>query len=139
MVAWRGGADTAALTIADGEHLVSVCADQDTLGRYVHAVDVEGSAQDCRCDLYEQACVILAYSALLELTGEARWSAAAFEAVSHVREGLAHLAGGYCEGAPATCPRPQKPHMHMLEAYLALFEATGNPLARRGGRNDRVF
>jgi mannose/cellobiose epimerase-like protein (N-acyl-D-glucosamine 2-epimerase family) len=40
-------------------------------------------------------------------------------------EGLADPDGGYRESLPAALPRRANPHMHLLEAMLAWFEATG--------------
>lgn len=132
VAAARGWAPFAELARAGGAHLLEVCGDPETPGRYRHAVQPNGEVADARSDLYEQACVILAFSALYTLDFDPRWREAALAAADYVRTGLGHPSGGYREGDPDRSPRRQNPHMHMLEAYLALYEATGDQTAHEG-------
>jgi mannose-6-phosphate isomerase len=38
--------------------------------------------------------------------------------------------GGFVEGIPATLPRRQNPQMHLFEAFIATFDATGDPVCQ---------
>jgi len=134
VAASRGWADTGALARRGGRNLLDTCRDRSVSGRYHHAVAPDGRVIEARSELYEQACVILALSALHALDGDAAWRNAANDAVEYVRTALAHPAGGYSEGDPHRGPRRQNPHMHMLEAYLALYEATGEKTALSGAK-----
>jgi mannose-6-phosphate isomerase len=42
--------------------------------------------------------------------------------------GLRSPHGGFVEGIPATMPRRQNPQMHLFEAMIATFDATGDPI-----------
>lgn len=132
VAAASGWADTRSLALRGGAHLLEACRNPSVPGRYHHAVAPDGRVTEARSDLYEQACVILALSALYALDGDTAWRDAAFEAVGYVRTELRHPAGGYMEGDPHRSPRRQNPHMHMLEAYLALLEITGDKAVRDG-------
>jgi mannose/cellobiose epimerase-like protein (N-acyl-D-glucosamine 2-epimerase family) len=48
--------------------------------------------------------------------------------VGFLDSGLRLPHGGFLEGIPATLPRLQNPHMHLFEAMIATFDATGDPV-----------
>ncbi len=94
-------------------------------GGFVFAVDDQGRPVDDRREVYEAAFALLAFAAYFKLSRNP-------EALSWIERTEAFLdglgdgaAGGYLEAVPASLPRRQNPHMHLLEASLALFEATG--------------
>lgn len=128
----KGWADTADIALAGGHHLLTVCSDPDRPGKFFRRVEPDGRVSEAGSDLYEQACAILAFSALYQLTGDTPWRDAAFAAVEYVETALGHPAGGYREGDPDRLPRRQNPHMHMMESYLALYDACGAPGALDG-------
>ncbi len=96
-------------------------------GGWVFEVAPDGTVSDSRRELYEQAFALLAFA----------WLYRAFradQALAWIDRTLAFVDwrcgdpryGGFLEGVPPSLPRRQNPHMHLLEAFLALFQATGD-------------
>ena len=88
----------------------------------------DGSVADARPDLYDAAFLIFALAhasiALRDGGAAAREGQRVFW---WVKQHWSNAHGGYEEGeVVARLPRRQNPHMHMLEAMLAQFEATGS-------------
>ncbi len=91
-----------------------------------HLLNPDGSLHDGSRDTYAQAFVILAGA----------WRYIAFkdkQALEIAKQVLAGLDsnvkadnGGWLEGMPAQLPRRQNPHMHMFEALLSLYDASGD-------------
>ncbi len=97
-------------------------------GFYIHSFDHRGEAYDRRADLYDQAFMLLA----LAHAGRALERPDLFDAAEELGDALEkawrHPHGGYFEGEIAVCPPyRQNPHMHLLECFIALHEATGAP------------
>jgi mannose/cellobiose epimerase-like protein (N-acyl-D-glucosamine 2-epimerase family) len=97
-------------------------------GFYVHRFDHEGEVLDARADLYDQGFVLLA----LAYAGRALSRPDLFAAAENLGDALhknwrlPH--GGYFEGEIAVCPpHRQNPHMHLLESFIALHEASAAP------------
>lgn len=109
--------------------LVDHCRHPD--GGWRFRVARDGAALDDRRDLYTQAFVLLALSWGRRLdTEDATTMRLAEDTVRFVEEALPHPAGGFLEGLDAAGrrlagPRRQNPHMHLLEAFLAWHDATG--------------
>lgn len=93
-----------------------------------HLLSNDGAPIDDRRDLYDLAFVLLALAeGGAALGGHAPAFAAAERLVSWLDANWVHPAGGYREGEIDTpLPRRQNPHMHLLEAFLALHSATGD-------------
>ena len=101
-------------------------------GFYVHRFDHRGGVLDERADLYDQAFMLLA----LAHAGRALGRPDLFALAEQLREALDRgwrlPRGNYHEGEIAVCPPyRQNPHMHLLEGFLALHDATGDPSWRR--------
>jgi histidinol-phosphate phosphatase family protein len=92
-----------------------------------HTLASDGGAGDERRDLYDLAFVVLALSEAAKSLNAPALLAAAEQLVSWLEQTWAHPRGGFFEGevVPAP-PRRQNPHMHLFEALLALFEASGD-------------
>jgi mannose/cellobiose epimerase-like protein (N-acyl-D-glucosamine 2-epimerase family) len=95
-------------------------------GFYVHRFDHKGEVLDGRADLYDQAFMLLA----LAYAGRALSRPDLFVAAESLGDALhkswRHAHGGYFEGEIAVCPPyRQNPHMHLLESFIALYEASG--------------
>lgn len=86
----------------------------------------DGSASVPRRDLYDLAFVLFASAHYHRLTGEAEAIRLAEATMDGIESALAAPFGGYTEDDLGTLPRRQNPHMHLLEAFHALAEATGN-------------
>lgn len=89
-----------------------------------------GTVLDGTRDAYDHAFVIFAMAWYYRATGNPEALELAGHAHDFMRQYLADPAhGGFFEEYPATgrLPRRQNPHMHLLEAVLAMHEATGEP------------
>lgn len=100
-------------------------------GLYVHRLDVHARPLDRRADLYDQAFVLLALATAGRALDDESWFDAADDLLFMIERRWRHAAGGFTEGEIADPRlRRQNPHMHMLEATLALAEASGRPQFR---------
>jgi mannose/cellobiose epimerase-like protein (N-acyl-D-glucosamine 2-epimerase family) len=99
-------------------------------GGFIRSVTLKGQPLDERRDLYDLAFTIFALAAAHERTGNQTLCDEALAVLTFIRHRLAHGAGGYLEGLPATLPRRQNPHMHLLEACLAWLPLSGEPAFR---------
>lgn len=94
---------------------------------YVHLLSPDNQVKNPMRDLYDHAFFLLAcawrYRAFKDSAAmdEANWL------IAFMDEELGQQNGGWLEGDyPADCRR-QNPHMHLFEAFLALFDASGDP------------
>lgn len=97
-----------------------------TDGFFVHRLDAAARPLDTRADLYDQAFVLFALGNAGAALGEQRWFDVAEELLGTIERNWTHSAGGFTEGEivdPRV--RRQNPHMHLLEATMALAEASG--------------
>ncbi|SIQ02894.1 mannose-6-phosphate isomerase [Rhizobium sp. RU33A] len=78
-------------------------------------------------DLYDNACVLLALSWLLTATGKDVYRHQIEQTILAIDRTLADPFGGWAEDSNGTLPRRQNPHMHYLEATLALCENNRTP------------
>ena len=95
-------------------------------GFFVHRLDAVARPLDSRADLYDQAFVLFALANAGAALGEARWFDVAEELLDTIERHWSHPLGGFTEGEivdPSV--RRQNPHMHLLEATMALAEASG--------------
>ena len=90
----------------------------------VHCILPDGTVSDPRADLYDHAFALLACARMLQLTGELLYRDRA-KLIRGWIETQRDPHGGWAEGDVKPVPRRQNPHMHLLEASLALYEATG--------------
>ena len=86
----------------------------------------EGRVLDPTADLYDLAFVLLALAWQARLTGSGEPLARADRLLGWLDRSMAHPAGGYLNTLPVEPGwRQQNPHMHLLEALLALCETSG--------------
>lgn len=91
----------------------------------VHALGRAGDVRDALRDTYDQAFCLMAFSWYYRASGNPA-ALRAIEEISAAIELLRHPSGlGYVEAASERLPRRQNPHMHLFEAFLAAYEATG--------------
>lgn len=127
--------DMAADHIAMGlEALMGPCLQSDGLaGRVLDSAG--GGLTDNSADLYDTAFVLFALAETVSaLDGAEHAREAATGILKAVDAKLRAPDGGYFESLPADQTRHQNPHMHLLEACLALHRADpdGDHLARAG-------
>jgi mannose-6-phosphate isomerase len=95
-------------------------------GFFVHRLDADARPLDTRVDLYDQAFVLFALANAGAALGEERWYDMAEELLDTIERNWTHPAGGFTEGEIVDpTVRRQNPHMHLLEATMALAEASG--------------
>lgn len=94
-------------------------------GRFLHSVREDGTPVDARTDLYDLAFVLFAMAWYYRATRDDQALAIADEVIGFIEREMAHPQGGFAEDTLGTLPRRQNPHMHLLEAFHALAEATG--------------
>jgi mannose-6-phosphate isomerase len=117
---WRGPwAERAA---AAGDALLARGRNEE--GDWIYSFDVNGAPADVRTDLYTQAFVILGLAEAGRVLARADFVAAATATRRRLQTAWEHPSGGYREGAIAPHSGRQNPHMHLLEAFLALHAAT---------------
>ena len=92
---------------------------------WIHVLTPDGQPLDLLRDTYDQAFMLFGLAA----TAGVGFDHARILAERTVAFLDAHIAdpkaGGYFEGLPASLPRRSNPHMHLMEAMLALHEVTG--------------
>ncbi|WP_041522194.1 AGE family epimerase/isomerase, partial [Gilvimarinus agarilyticus] len=103
-------------------------------GGFTHLLSPEFEVIDTKQDLYDHAFFLLAYAWLYRATGERTALDKAEALVQHLDKRFAADYGGWLEGDYAYSVRRQNPHMHLFEACMALYEASGEAhwLARAG-------
>lgn len=95
-------------------------------GFFVHRLDQEARQLDGRADLYDQAFVLFALGTGGGALQRQDWIDEAESLLDRLEASWSHPAGGYREGEIADPRvRRQNPHMHLLEAFLALYEGSG--------------
>jgi mannose/cellobiose epimerase-like protein (N-acyl-D-glucosamine 2-epimerase family) len=93
---------------------------------FARRVRADGGPLDDTPDLYDHAFVLFALAWRLRATGDGAAKARMHQTLDVVEAVLAHPSGlGFAHETPMALPRQQNPHMHLLEAALAAFEATG--------------
>ncbi len=111
------------------EFLLRACRAPD--GGWLHAVTVDGVAIDATRDAYDHAFVLFALAWYARASGDPTAIQLADATWKYMQERLADRRhGGFLEEylpgrSAAKLPRRQNPHMHLLEALLALHVATG--------------
>ena len=123
VMGWRGPAREAAS--AGFTFMTQKCWHPE--GGFVFSVDADGEVAEPRRETYEQAFALNAcawYHRAFGGTEALEWAGRTLEFLD---QRLAAPNGGYRESLPDQRPRRQNPHMHLLEALMALHEATGDP------------
>lgn len=95
-------------------------------GFYAHKLTHEGAILDERADLYDQAFVLFGFAA----SGQLLDKPSLFDEAEHLLDVLearwSHPEGGFTEGEIVdNSIRRQNPHMHLLEAFSALYQGSG--------------
>ena len=99
-------------------------------GGYAWRFDLDHRPLDHTRDLYDHAFVLLALASAVPVVGEGAVRQRARGLLAWLDASFAHPLGGYQESLPPALPRRQNPHMHLLEALLAAYEAFGETVYR---------
>jgi mannose-6-phosphate isomerase len=121
---WQSNAEDIA---AKGfEHFLNhACPDQGARGCVHHLAD-DGAVLDVRRDLYDQAFLLLACASRWQAAKDDRALVLADKTLDFIDRELSSPHGGWHESDRKELPRRQNPHMHLFEAFMALFHATQN-------------
>lgn len=95
-------------------------------GGFVHGLAPDGRVIDRKRDTYDHAFALLALAWLYRATGSGEvlaWIDRTLDFIDRVL--WEPSTESFRESVPDALPRRQNPHMHMLEAFLALHAATG--------------
>lgn len=93
---------------------------------WARLLDDSNQVLDPTADLYDCAFMVFAHAWHHRATGDARSLARADATLDFIEQQMGHPSGGFQNLWPAADgPRLQNPHMHLVEALLALVEATG--------------
>lgn len=96
-------------------------------GGFVFSTTRDGTPADTRIEAYEQAFALLAFAWYHRASGDPDAMIWATRTLATLDERLADTVhGGYFENLAHDLPRRQNPHMHLLEALLALHDATAD-------------
>jgi mannose/cellobiose epimerase-like protein (N-acyl-D-glucosamine 2-epimerase family) len=109
------------------EYLLARAKSPDGRPGFVHLLNGDGSVRDSLRDAYDQAFVLLALATVYQLTRDAQVRAELDSLTAFIDRDLRSPHGGFIEGIPAAMPRRQNPQMHLFEAMIATFDATGDP------------
>jgi len=121
---WHKGADEAVvICIGNVERLYHR---GDGHPGWIFSIDADGKPASRVRDLYAHAFIVYALAWSHRLTGDPHAIKLADETLAEIDVALAAPHGGHLDASPSTDPtRRQNPHMHLLEAVLALYETTG--------------
>jgi mannose/cellobiose epimerase-like protein (N-acyl-D-glucosamine 2-epimerase family) len=124
--ALNGWAPAAALSTRGYEYLMETSRLPD--GGWARTLSRSGKIVDATPDLYDIAFALFALSWRYRLTREREVLGYMHQTLSFVEQRMRGPVSGYWHWTPPSGPRLQNPHMHLLEACLAAFEASEDQL-----------
>ena len=133
LLGWQPQGRTIALEAA--HRLISGYHGVDGAPGWIFSIHPDGAVCDARRDFYAHSFALFGLAWAYRLEPEPRFLAAALATLRVLDQHFASRTGGYHSALPADAGRrEQNPHMHLFEAMLAWFEATGRELflARAG-------
>ena len=96
---------------------------------WVFSVHADGAVHDARRDFYAHSFALFGLAWAYKLAPEPRFLSTALATLSVLDRHFESPTGGYHSALPADpAKREQNPHMHLFEAMLAWFEATGREM-----------
>jgi len=108
------------------DYLLSKAKSPDGRPGFVHLLAPDGSTVNFARDAYDHAFVLLALSTAYQLNNDAQIKREIEALLAFLDTDLRSPHGGFIEGIPTTLPRRQNPQMHLFEAMIAAFDATGD-------------
>ena len=121
-------ADATAKATAEGicRYLRDHALNPDFHGLYYHSLTPDHQPADQKVDAYDISFNLLAQGWHHRITGQKALLTQADAALATLHAAFAADNGGFMEGDYPATWRRQNPHMHLLEAFMCLFEATGD-------------
>jgi mannose/cellobiose epimerase-like protein (N-acyl-D-glucosamine 2-epimerase family) len=108
------------------EYLLTKAKSPDGRPGFVHLIDQTGSTVNALRDAYDHAFILLALATVYQLTRDALVGDEIESLLAFLDNQLRSPHGGFIEGIPPALPRRQNPQMHLFEAMIATFDATGD-------------
>jgi mannose/cellobiose epimerase-like protein (N-acyl-D-glucosamine 2-epimerase family) len=133
VLGWRPEGKAMALEAA--RRLIDRYHGADGAPGWIFSIHPDGAVCDAKRDLYTHAFALFGLAWAYKLEPEPKFLSAALTTLSVLDQRFASSSGGFHSALPADeGRRDQNPHMHLFEAMLAWFEATGRELfiARAG-------
>lgn len=93
---------------------------------FTHLLDKHFSIIDSKQDLYDHAFFLLAFAWCYRVSNDDIYLHEAEDLMAHLDNRFHSPHGGWTEGDYAYECRRQNPHMHLLEAFLALYDVSNN-------------
>lgn len=106
------------------DYFLDVACPDDGARGCVHIISDDGKIIDDHRDLYDQAFLLLACASRWQAAQDRRAIDLAEKTIRFLDAELASPHGGWLESDQNEVPRRQNPHMHLLEAFMALYRAT---------------
>lgn len=106
------------------DYLLAKARSPDGKPGFVTLLAEDGTAISTSRDTYDHAFILLALATVFQLDRDAQVRTEIEAVMEFLDSDLRSPHGGYLEGAPVSLPRRQNPHMHLLEAMIALFDST---------------
>lgn len=132
LLGWDGDAKT--LITRGFAYLEEKCF---RVGRgFIHRISPDGEPIDESIDLYDQAFILNAYGWAFRALGDEAYLSKAFSLAELIDTRLSLAQGGYANDDTDADTLRSNPHMHLLEAFLALYEASYDP--RWLGRAEKI-
>ncbi|KAB8124023.1 mannose-6-phosphate isomerase [Komagataeibacter medellinensis] len=111
--------------VAETMHTLTTRA-RRTDGFFVHQLDRNATVSDGRADLYDQAFILFAFGVAGAALGDEALFDEAEALMDTIERNWSHPLLGFREGEVVDpSVRRQNPHMHLLEAFSALYKASG--------------
>jgi mannose-6-phosphate isomerase len=124
---WKG--DWHNCVEAGVDHLLTKGRRED--GFFIHRFAPDGSPLDVRADLYDHAFVLFALAHASRALGKPNLLKIAEATMDLIEKKWRSPYGGFLEGEVDGPPRRQNPHMHLLEASLALWDVSAKERWRK--------
>ena len=112
------------LAVRGFDHFLRHACPDDGARGCAHLLHEDGSIIDKRRDLYDQAFLLLACASRWQAAKDERALALADRTLDFLDRELTSSHGGWLESDRKELPRRQNPHMHLFEAFMALYRAT---------------
>jgi mannose/cellobiose epimerase-like protein (N-acyl-D-glucosamine 2-epimerase family) len=127
LLGWRPEGKAAALEAA--HRLIDRYHGADGDHGWVFSVHPDGAVHDAKRDFYAHSFALFGLAWAYKLAPEPRFLSVALNTLSVLDQHFESPTGGYHSVLPADHGvREQNPHMHLFEAMLAWFEATGREM-----------
>jgi mannose-6-phosphate isomerase len=109
------------------DRMMAECWSPDGQPGFLHTLTPDRAPLDTHRDAYDTAFGLFSLAWRYRLDGDARTKGLGLAVAEFLATDMAHPGGeGYLESLPPALPRRSNPHMHLLEAFMAWAEISGD-------------